>query len=314
MVIVAVQMDPIELINIKTDTTFLLALAAQKRGHRLYYYQPKSLTFENDTIYASAYPLTVENTEGAHFKLGKQEQLDLMKTDVILVRQDPPYDMAYLTSCHLLEHIEKQTAIINSPKAIRNSPEKLAILQFPELIPPPLISADKERIFAFLELHRDIILKPIYVCGGRDVFRVKTGDSNTTALIDILLTKYQLPLIAQTYIPEVVKGDKRVVLIDGEPVGAILRVPKEGETRANLHVGGKAVKTELTPRDTYICRRISDYLREQGIFLAGIDIIGDYLTEINITSPTGFHEINHFNNSSLQEIFWERLEPQIPAI
>lgn len=310
---IAIQMDPIETINIDTDTSFVIALEAQRRNHELYYYTPNNLHFLEGEIHAFGHSITLQRQKGAHAQLGKKQKLSLKNFDVILIRQDPPFDMAYITNTHLLELLPPSVLILNHPKTVRNAPEKLFLLQFPDLIPPTLITADTGEIVAFRQKHQDIVIKPLYGNGGYGVFHVKADDENLHALLEVHQRTSREPLVIQRYIPEVRQGDKRVILIDGQAVGAVNRIPKSGEARSNLHVGGRAAKTELSARDLHICQAIGPTLKKLGILFAGIDIIGPYLTEINITSPTGFQQINQLNNTCLERIFWDALEKQKKA-
>lgn len=305
---VAIQMDPVENINIDTDTTFALGLEAQRRGYQLYYYTPRQLQFMDGLIYAYGHRLSLKRQKGAHADLGLREKLDLRKFDVVLIRQDPPFDMAYITNTHILEMLPASVLVINRARSVRNAPEKIFLLQFPNLIPPTLISSDLQEISEFRKKHQDIIVKPIYGNGGYGVFHLKPDDENLVALFEVHIRHSTEPLIIQQYIPEVRYGDKRIILIDGDPVGAVNRIPALGESRANLHVGGLAAKTDLTVRDIEICKQIGPVLKEQGIMLAGIDVIGNYLTEINVTSPTGFQQINKLNNTILEKTFWDKVE------
>ncbi|MBS0275944.1 MAG: glutathione synthase, partial [Proteobacteria bacterium] len=288
---VAIQMDPIERIDIGGDSTFALALEAQARGHSLLYYGPRDLTFRDGKVTARARPLQVRNTRGDHFTLGESSVIDLSETDVVLMRQDPPFDMSYITATHLLERIHPKTMVVNDPAHVRNAPEKLFVTEFKGFMPPTLITSDRLEINAFRNEHKDIILKPLYGNGGAGVFRVKEGDENLGSMLEMFTTFYREPVIVQRYVPEVRKGDKRIILVDGEVAGAINRVPAEGEARSNLHVGGKAQATTLTAREKEICAALAPELKRRGLIFTGIDVIGDYLTEINVTSPTGIWEV-----------------------
>ena len=309
---VAIQMDPIGSINIDADSTFVLALEAQARGHLLYHYDPKDLTFKNGRLYARAQPLKVRREHGNHHSLGAPESLDLAGIDVVLMRQDPPFDMAYITATHLLERIHPQTLVVNDPVNVRNAPEKLFVTQFPSLMPPTLITSDRREIDAFRAEHHDIIVKPLFGNGGAGVFRIRDGDENLGSLLEMFASISNEPLMIQRYVPEVRQGDKRIILIDGEPAGAVLRVPAQGEARANLHVGGKAVKTGITNREREICAAIGPALKDQGLIFVGIDVIGDYITEINVTSPTGLQEINRFDEVKLEAKIWDVIEAKRP--
>ncbi len=305
---VAIQMDPIENIDINADSTFALALEAQRRGSGLFHYLPQDLVFKNGRLYARVRPLEVRRERGNHFTLGSPEMLDLATMDIVLMRQDPPFDMAYITATHLLEHIVADTLVVNDPAEVRNAPEKLFVTHFPDLMPPTLITADRQEIVAFREEHRDIILKPLFGNGGAGVFHIRPDDENLNALLEMFTILYREPVIVQRYIPEVRKGDKRIILVDGEPVGAVLRVPPDGEARANLHVGARAEKTTLTKREHEICAAIGPTLKEKGLVFVGIDVLGDYLTEINVTSPTGIQEIDRFDGISIASMVWDAIE------
>jgi glutathione synthase len=305
---VAIQMDPMETINFDGDSTFVLALEAQARGHALYHYLPQHLSLKDGRLRARGRRLEVRPERGRHHSFGPFETLELKAMDVILMRQDPPFDMAYITATHLLEHVADAALVVNDPVAVRNAPEKLFVTHFEGLMPPTLITSDRVEILAFREEHGDIILKPLFGNGGAGVFRIQPDDENLNALLEMFTVLYREPVIVQRYLPEVRGGDKRIILIDGEPAGAVLRVPAKGEARANLHVGGQAVKTELTPREREICAAIGPTLREQGLIFVGIDVIGDYLTEINVTSPTGIQEINRLDGARLEAGIWDAIE------
>ena len=305
---VAIQIEAIENIDINADSTFALALEAQRRGSGLFHYLPQDLVFKNGRLYARVRPLEVRRERGNHFTLGSPEMLDLATMDIVLMRQDPPFDMAYITATHLLEHIVADTLVVNDPAEVRNAPEKLFVTHFPDLMPPTLITADRQEIVAFREEHRDIILKPLFGNGGAGVFHIRPDDENLNALLEMFTILYREPVIVQRYIPEVRKGDKRIILVDGEPVGAVLRVPPDGEARANLHVGARAEKTTLTKREHEICAAIGPTLKEKGLVFVGIDVLGDYLTEINVTSPTGIQEIDRFDGISIASMVWDAIE------
>src|SRR5215472_10067067 len=292
---VAIQMDPMETINVASDSTFVLALEAQARGHALLHYLPRDLALTDGKLTAQVRPLRVRR-EAPYFELGAPRLLDLGGLDVVLMRQDPPFDMAYITATHLLEHVSRKALVVNDPAAVRNAPEKLFATHFVGLMPPTLISSDPAAIAEFRGRHGDIILKPIFGNGGAGVFHLKPDDDNLNALLEMFTRLSREPVIVQRYLPEIRQGDKRIILIEGEPVGAVLRVPKAGEARANLHVGGQAKKAALSARDREICAAIGPTLRAQGLVFVGIDVIGDYLTEINVTSPTGIQEINRLDS------------------
>jgi glutathione synthase len=305
---VAVQMDPIEGINIDADSTFALMLEAQARGHALWHYHPRDLALTAGRVVAHANPVTVERTRGAHWKFGPAEELDLATMDVVLLRQDPPFDMAYITTTHLLEHIHPKTLVVNDPASVRNAPEKLFVLHFPQLMPETLVTADRRQIMAFRDRWQDIIVKPLFGNGGAGVFHIKPGDSNLNSLIEMFTERSREPLMVQRYVPAVRQGDKRIILVDGVAMGAVNRVPAEGESRSNMHVGGRPEKTTLTEREKEICATIGPELKARGMIFVGIDVIGDYLTEINVTSPTGLQEIARFDGVHLEKAIWEAIE------
>jgi glutathione synthase len=305
---VAIQMDPIDAIDINGDSTFALALEAQSRGHGLFHYLPQDLSLREGRVIARARPLQVRREEGNHFTLGEAETLDLTGVDVVLMRQDPPFDMAYITATHILEHLHPQTLVVNDPVAVRNAPEKLFVTHFEGVMPPTLISSSREEIIAFRDKYKDIIVKPLYGNGGAGVFHIQPGDENLNSLLEMFTEMFREPVIAQRYLPEVRQGDKRIILVDGEPVGAINRVPAEGEARSNMHVGGRAERSDLTPREQEICAAIGPALREQGLIFVGIDVIGDYMTEINVTSPTGIQEIDRYDGVNLSGLIWDAIE------
>lgn len=305
---VAIQMDPIEDIDIRGDSTFAMALEAQARGHRLFHYLASDLAFHNGTVTALVRPLTVRDEVGDHFTFGEGEVMDLSTMDVILMRQDPPFDMAYITATHILEHIHPKTLVVNDPCHVRNAPEKIFVTRFAEYMPPTLIGNRKEDIMAFREEHGDIIVKPLYGNGGAGVFRIKEGDENLNALLEMFTELYREPVIVQRYLPAIRKGDKRIILVDGEPAGALNRIPQEGEARSNLHVGGRAEAVELTERDREICAAIGPELKKRGFIFVGIDVIGDCMTEINVTSPTGIREIQNFTGIDIAALIWDAIE------
>jgi glutathione synthase len=306
---IAIQMDPIDTINIDVDSTFALALEAQARGHALYHYLPQALTLRDGRLYARGRSLEVFRQYGNHHRFGEFEELNLAGFDVVLMRQDPPFDMAYITATHLLELLpETGPLIVNDPASVRNAPEKLFVLRFRELMPPTLLTLDPVEIRAFWKEHGDIILKPLFGNGGAGVFRLRPGDENLNSLLEMYALVHREPVMVQRYVPEVRQGDKRIILVEGEPVGAVSRVPAEGEARANLHVGGRAEKTVLTGREREICTAIGPTLREQGLVFVGIDVIGDYMTEINVTSPTGIQEIGRLDGVDLAKNIWDAIE------
>ncbi|MEI4488494.1 glutathione synthase [Frigidibacter sp. MR17.14] len=305
---VAIQMDPVGAINIDADSTFRIAIEAQARGHRLFYYTPDKLSYREGRVLARGWPIELRRVKGDHYTLGEETEIDLGDWDVVLLRQDPPFDMAYITTTHLLDRIHPKTLVVNDPFWVRNSPEKLLVLNFPDLTPPTLIARDLAAIRAFKAAHGDIILKPLYGNGGAGVFRLDENDRNLSSLHELFTGFSREPLIAQKFVPDVAKGDKRVILVDGEPVGAINRVPQAGETRSNMHVGGRPEKIGLTERDLEICARIGPVLREKGQIFVGIDVIGNWLTEINVTSPTGIQELERFDGTNTAEKIWQAIE------
>jgi glutathione synthase len=310
---VAIQMDPIEKIDIGGDSTFALALEAQNRGHSLLYYGPRDLTFRDGAVVARARPLKVKPVKGDHFSLGESSVVDLSQAQVVLMRQDPPFDMAYITATHILERLQPKTLVVNDPFHVRNAPEKLFVTLFKDLMPPTLITSDREEIRSFRAKHGDIILKPLYGNGGAGVFRVKADDENLGALLEMFTQFYREPVIVQRYVPEVRKGDKRIILVDGEFAGAINRVPAQGEARSNMHVGGKPEATTLTARERAICAALGPELKSRGLIFTGIDVIGDYLTEINVTSPTGILEVRRFGGEDIAKLVWDAIEKRLRA-
>lgn len=308
---VAIQMDAMNAIDIAGDSTFALALEGQARGHALYHYLPSDLSLQQGSVYARARSLQVRPDANDYFELGTAQLLDLAAMDVVLMRQDPPFDMAYITATHLLEHIHPKTLVVNDPAHVRNAPEKLFVTHFENVMPPTLITRDTALVHAFRVEHSDIVVKPLFGNGGAGVFHVTPGDENLNALLEMFLGLYREPIIVQQYLPEVRQGDKRIILIDGVAAGAVSRVPAEGEARANLHVGAQAVKTELTTRENEICSAIGPALRERGLIFVGIDVIGDFLTEINVTSPTGIVEINRLDDARLDGLVWNAIEARV---
>jgi glutathione synthase len=309
---VAIQMDPIDTINIDADSTFALALEAQARGHALFHYLPEALSLREGRLHARGRSLEVFRRPGHHHRFGGFADLDLAGMDVLLMRQDPPFDMAYITATHLLELLPKDgPLVVNNPGAVRNAPEKLFVLRFRELMPPTLLTRDRELIRAFWREHGDIILKPLFGNGGAGVFRLRPGDENLTALLEMYESIQREPVMVQRYLPEVREGDKRIILVDGEPLGGVLRVPAEGEARANLHVGGRPVRAVLTPREREICAAIGPTLRAQGLIFVGIDVIGGWLTEINVTSPTGIQEIARLDGTDIAARIWDAIEARL---
>ena len=308
---IAFQMDPIEDVDINADSTFRLAEEAQNRGHDLYFYTPNDLTFNRGKVAAKVRSINLKRKIGDHVDFGPVELLELSEFGVIWLRQDPPFDMGYITNTHLLDLVAKETLIVNNPFWVRNLPEKLLVLEFPDLIPDTMISRDLEEIKEFKREFKDIIVKPLYGNGGAGVFRLKEDDKNLTSLYELFFNMSSEPLIAQAFLPDVKNGDKRIILVDGSPVGAINRVPKAGEIRSNMHVGGKAEPAKLSQRDREICRAIGPTLKSKGQVFVGIDIIGDYLTEINVTSPTGIQELERFDNVNIAEMIWHAIEEKL---
>ena len=305
---IAFQMDPITAVNINADSSFRLAEEAQRRGHSLFYYSADMLAFQEGTLTARGHKMNVQRVEGTPAILEPEEEVALSDFDVIWLRQDPPFDMHYITTTHLLDLVHPKTLVVNDPFWVRNYPEKLLVLNFPDLIPPTTIARDLETIKAFKAKHKDIILKPLYGNGGAGVFRLDEGDRNLSSLHELFTGFSREPLIVQKFLPDVSNGDKRVILVNGEPVGAINRVPAKGETRSNMHVGGRPEKIGLSDRDYEICAKIGPLLREKGQIFVGIDVIGDYLTEINVTSPTGIQELERFDGINVAEKIWQVIE------
>lgn len=305
---VAFQMDPIERVDIDADSTFRIAIEAQDRGHTLFFYTPDKLAFQSGRITARGHPMELRRQKEDHVTLGPEEEVDLSEWDVVWLRQDPPFDMGYITTTHLLDMIHPKTLVVNDPFWVRNYPEKLLVLQFPDLTPPTTIARDLGTLKAFKAEHQDIILKPLYGNGGAGVFRLGPEDRNLTSLYELFTGINREPLIAQKFLPAVSAGDKRVILVDGTPVGAINRVPQAGETRSNMHVGGRPEKVGLTDRDREICDAIGPTLREKGQVFVGIDVIGSYLTEINVTSPTGIQELERFDGTNTAALIWDAID------
>ncbi|MCG3266787.1 glutathione synthase [Yoonia sp. I 8.24] len=305
---IAFQMDPIGPIDIDADSTFRIAEEAQARGHTLFYYTPDKLAYDQGRVTARGWPFTVQRVKGDHAILGDEQTVDLADFDVVWLRQDPPFDMGYITTTHILDMVHPKTLVVNDPFWVRNYPEKLLVLDFPDLTPPTMIARDLETLRGFREEHGDVILKPLYGNGGAGVFKLAHADSNLASLHELFSGINREPLIMQKFLPAVSKGDKRVILVDGEPVGAINRVPAKGETRSNMHVGGRPEKVDLTDRDREICAKIGPLLREKGQVFVGIDVIGDWLTEINVTSPTGIQELERFDGVNIAEKIWQAIE------
>lgn len=310
---VALQMDPIEDVSIHADSTFRIGLEAEARGHRLFQYTVDQLRYDEGLIVVRGRPVTLRRAEGDHVTFGDWTEVEAGDFDVIWLRQDPPFDMGYVTSTHLLDRVHPATLVVNDPFWVRNCPEKLMVLDFPDLTPPTMIARDPAAFKAFRARHGEIIVKPLYGNGGAGVFHLKPGDPNLSALLETFAGINREPMIAQKYLPAVVKGDKRIILVDGEPVGAINRVPQEGEARSNMHVGGRAEQIGLTEREYEICTRIAPVLREKGLIFTGIDVIDGWLTEINVTSPTGIQELERFDGINAAEAIWEAIERRVAA-
>jgi glutathione synthase len=305
---VAIQMDPVEGINIDTDTTFLMMETAQARGHSLWVYRPERLALEEGLAVARGRSLALRRVKGDHYSLGPVEKRDLSAFDVVLMRQDPPFDMAYITATHILDKIHPQTLVVNNPGEVRNAPEKLFVTDFPGVQPPTLITSDEAAIVEFRDRYGDVVLKPLYGGGGSGVARLKADDPNLEALLELHFMHSRDPVVVQQFLPAVSNGDKRVLLVDGTPVGAINRVPGKGKVRSNLRVGGTAQPVELTQRDLELCAIIGPELKRRGLLFVGIDVIGDYLTEINVTSPTGAQQLKRFTGVDASALMWDRIE------
>ena len=305
---VAVQMDHVSTVSISGDTSFALSLEAQRRGHELFHYTPDRLSMLGGKVFARIEEMTVRDEKGNHFSLGEPIRTDLSEMDVILLRQDPPFDMNYITTTHMLERIHPRTLVVNDPVWVRNSPEKIFVAEFPDLMPETLITRDADEIAAFRKEFGDIIVKPLYGNGGAGVFHLHDADRNLASLLEMFGQMFREAFIVQRYLNDVRKGDKRIILIEGEPVGAINRVPAEHDARSNMHAGGRPEPTELTAREKEICARIGPSLRERGFLLVGIDVIGDYMTEINVTSPTGVREVKRFDGADIAAMFWDAVE------
>ncbi|WP_108860794.1 glutathione synthase [Ruegeria sp. Alg231-54] len=308
---IAFQMDPIGAVDINADSSFRLAEEAQVRGHTLFFYSPDQLAYQEGRITARGQDMKVQRVAGNPAELGAEREVDLSEFDVIWLRQDPPFDMHYITSTHLLDRLKGQVLVVNDPFWVRNYPEKLLVLDFPDLTPPTTIARDLQTIKVFKEKHGDVILKPLYGNGGAGVFRLDANDRNLTSLHELFTGFSREPLIVQKFLPDVSNGDKRVILVDGDAVGAINRVPAAGETRSNMHVGGRPEKIGLSERDLEICAAIGSLLKEKGQVFVGIDVIGDYLTEINVTSPTGIQELERFNGVNVAKKIWQAIEAKL---
>lgn len=308
---VGIQMDHVSTVHISGDSTFALGLEAQNRGHSLFHYEPDRLQLRGNTVRAAIEEMNLRDTEGDHFTLGDKIDTDLSKLNVVLLRQDPPFDMSYITTTHILERIHPRTLVVNDPVSVRNAPEKILVTEFADLMPETLITRDFEAIANFRKEVGDIILKPLYGNGGAGVFLLPEADMNFISLLEMFDQQFREPLIAQAYLPDVRKGDKRIILVDGKPVGAINRVPAENDVRSNMHVGGRAEHSELTKRELQICERIAPALIERGFIFVGIDVIGDYMTEINVTSPTGIREVKNFSGTDIASLVWDAIEKRM---
>lgn len=310
---IACQMDPIDRIDIKGDSSFALLLEAQKRDHDIFYYTPPNLALHGDKLCATGATLKVQDKPGDHYALSKPRTEDLSKRDCVLLRQDPPFDMGYITTTHLLERIHPKTLVVNDPAHVRNAPEKLFVLDFIDLMPATLVTRQLDDVLAFRREYKDIIVKPLYGNGGAGVFRIKPDDGNLSSLVELFQTVFREPFMVQEFRPEVKDGDKRIILVDGEIGGAINRVPQKGETRSNLHVGGTAKPVKLTKRDHEICARLKGELKKRGLIFTGIDVIGPYLTEINVTSPTGIRQVKAFGGNDIAAMIWDVIEEKVAA-
>ncbi|MFN3674843.1 MAG: glutathione synthase [Sphingomonas pseudosanguinis] len=312
---VAVQMDPMDQINIAGDSTFALMLSAQDRGHRLFHYDAGDLNWSDGRLWTKAHPVTVQRVAGDHYRFGEPMKLDLGdEADVVLMRQDPPFDLGYITATHLLERVAETTLVVNNPRSVRNAPEKVFVLDYPQFMPPTLVTRSLDEARAFLAEHGEIVIKPLHGNGGKAIFKVGRDGANLSALIEVFNTAYREPHMVQAFLPAVAKGDKRIVLIDGEVAGAINRLPGEGEIRSNLAVGGSAEKTELTAREREICEVLGPELKRRGLLFVGIDVIGgEWLTEINVTSPTGIVAIEKFDGTDVAAMIWTAIEGKVAA-
>jgi len=305
---VAVQMDPIERINIRGDSTFALLLEAQERGHALAYYTADQLAMVDGRVFSRVRPLEIRDREGDHFTLGEPRRVELTSFDVVLMRQDPPFDLAYVAATHLLERIHPATLVVNDPVHVRNAPEKLFVNEFADLMPPTLITRDRTEIKEFRAAYEDIVMKPLFGAGGQAVFRLTPGDANFGSLYDLFAVTFREPWVVQRYLPAVRDGDKRIILVDGEFAGAVNRIPQADDLRSNMVRGGAAAATELTPREREICARLGPALRERGLIFVGIDVIGGFLTEINVTSPTGIRAVKRLGGPDIAALIWDRIE------
>ncbi len=310
---IACQMDPIDRIDIRGDSTFAILLEAQRRNHDIFYYTPQNLALHGERLLARGHTLRVADIASAHFEVSHGRTIDLTERDVVLLRQDPPFDMAYITTTHLLERIHPKTLVVNDPAHVRNAPEKIFVLDYLDLMPPTIVTRSLDDVLAFRAQMKDIIIKPLYGNGGASVFRLGPADTNVASLVELFQGVFREPFMVQQYRSEVRAGDKRIILIDGEVAGAINRVPAEGETRSNLHVGGTAKAVELTDRDREICARLAPELKRRGLLFTGIDVIGPYLTEINVTSPTGIRQVKSFGGADIAAMIWDAIEKKLAA-
>ncbi len=308
---VAVQMDPISGIDITGDSTFALMLEAQRRGHGLFHYHVKSLALRNGVLSARGEEVVLRNEKGNHFSAGAQQKIDLASQHIIHMRQDPPFDMGYITATHMLERIHPKTLVVNDPREVRNAPEKLYLLDFAEFMPETLITRDISEIDAFRREHDDIILKPLYGNGGAGIYKTSRDDKNFGSLMEMFQQLYPEPFIAQRYLPEVRAGDKRIIIVDGTLAGAINRVPAHTDHRSNMHAGGQAIPTTITKREHEICEAIGPDLKKRGLIFTGIDVIGDYMTEINVTSPTGIRQVKRFGGADIAALVWDAIEARL---
>ena len=310
---VAVQMDPLAGLNIAGDSTFALMLAGQTRGHRLFHYLAEDLNYAAGRVWAAAHPVTVQRVEGDHFRFGEPVDLDLgADADVVLMRQDPPFDLGYITATHLLERIADRTLVVNDPTSVRNAPEKVFVLDYPQFMPPTLVTRSLAEARAFLAEHGAMVVKPLHGNGGKAIFKVERDGANLSALIEVFNQTWREPHMVQAFLPDVARGDKRIVLVDGEVAGAINRLPGEGEIRSNLAVGGSAEKTQLTDREREICAALGPELKRRGLLFVGIDVIGgEWLTEINVTSPTGIVAIERFDGTDVAGLIWDAIERRV---
>src|SRR5215472_14178580 len=308
---IAVQMDPIERINLRGDSTFALLLEAQQRGHHLFYYTPDRLALRGGALFAAVSPVKVRDIEGDHFSLGDRQRVDLSSFDVVLLRQDPPFDLAYISATHLLERVHPKTLVVNDPAHVRNAPEKVFVMEFPELMPPTLITRDLDAIKAFRAAHGDIVMKPLYGKGGEAVFRLAREDLNFGSLYDLFATMLREPWVVQKFLPAVKDGDKRIILVDGEFAGAVNRVPAPDDLRSNIVRGGVPKATDLSAREREICKRLGPALRQRRLLFVGIDVIGGFLTEINVTSPTGIRAVKNFGGADIAVLIWDKVEARL---